>query len=325
MDTVKFKVVADWIITARCPLRCEHCIVGELVANASDRMGDELTTQECKDLIDYLFDHGTRVLSITGGEALTRKDLFEIIGYGREKGMKVCLYTTGLTFINSQTRELRTEHVRMVLSNTDFLGISLDTFHDDASKQIRVMDYCETLVRQLFEFASKEFPELQIQLFTVLGKRNGTSSISMTVTECRHIANVISEISEDVGVPIRWRLSPFRYNPGSMLPFQRRFLFTSTEMEELIARLQYVLGDNPAFTMHFGVDYDSFFVYPDGKLRTVRLDESGIDRFIEIGNFRTRRLERLDVWEALYRSDGETAMKMKRIDLLPLHKEVENG
>src|SRR3989344_3667264 len=132
MEDIRFKLVADWIITARCPLRCEHCIVGELVANANERSHLELNTRECKDLIDFLHTHGTRVLSITGGEALTRPDLFEIIDYGRAKGMKVCLYTTGLPFINLKTGELRVEYVGRVLGRVDFLGISIDTFHDDA-------------------------------------------------------------------------------------------------------------------------------------------------------------------------------------------------
>src|SRR3989344_2272580 len=111
MEELKFKIVADWIITARCPLRCDHCIVGELVEHAKERKNEELDTQEGKELIDFLYEHGTRALSITGGEALTRKDLFEIIDYGRAKGLKAYLYTTGLPFIDFTRGTLRTDYV----------------------------------------------------------------------------------------------------------------------------------------------------------------------------------------------------------------------
>lgn len=320
MDTVPFKLVADWIITARCPLRCEHCIVGELVANAKERVGRELSTEECKQLIDFLHHNGTRVLSITGGEALTRPDLFEIVDYGRAKGMKVCLYTTGLTFINIRTAELKTEYVRKVLERVDFLGISIDTFHDDAYMQIRVTDYCQPLVRKLFTFAAQEFPQLQIQLFTVLGRRNGTASVNEVVSNCSFVAGIIETVSAEIGRPIRWRLSPFRFNPDSMLRFQRRLLFSAEETDEIIRELQERFDGLHSFTMHFGVDYESFFIYPDGKFRTVRLDENGIDRFVELGNFRERRMDHPEIWRELYEKDGQTARRMQRADLIRLHE-----
>lgn len=319
MPQPQFKIVTDWIITARCPLRCEHCIVGELVENAKDRKDQELTTQECKDLIDYLFDHGSRVLSITGGEALTRKDLPEIMDYGRERGMKVFLYTTGLPFINLITGKLNTQRITQVLSRVDFLGISLDTFHDDAYREIRLRDYCEQLVGALFEFASKHYPNLKIQLFTVLGRRNGTASVSDVIGDCAYVADVIRRVSASVGVRIRWRISPFRFNPGSMLPYQRKLLFSAEEIDRITNALKERFGSITDFSMHFGVDYDSFFVYPDGKFRTVQLDENGIDRFIELGTFRDKSVLRPDIWNELLMKDGQTALRMERKDILALH------
>ena len=123
-----------------------------------------------------------------------------------------------------------------------------------------------------------------------------------------------------MGSPIRWRLSPFRFNPGSMLGFQRRLLFSRDEYDQITRELEKRFGGRPNFTMHFGVDYDSFFVYPDGKFRTVHLDEQGIDRFIEIGNFREKTLDHLEIWRELYEKDGQTARKMQRTDLIHLHE-----
>lgn len=321
MTPPKFKIVADWIITALCPLRCEHCIVLELVTNAKARKAEELNTKECKELVDFLYEHGTRVLSITGGEPLTRSDLFEIIDYARAKGMKVFLYTTGLRFIDLSTGKLRTEYVQQVLGRVDYLGISLDTFHDDTYQQLKATEYCEKLVRALFSYAAPTFPDLQIQLFTVLGRRNGIASVEEVITGCTYIANVINTVSSEIGIPIRWRLSPFRFNPGSMLDWQQKLLFSPEEIQSIEQELVRRFEGSPQFTMHFGVDYDSFFIYPDGKLRTVGLDENGIDRFTELGTFKDRVLVRPEVWEELHQKDGQTAKRMRRLDILKLHGE----
>lgn len=318
MEPLKLKTVVDWIITASCLLRCDHCIVRELVDNARARKDQELNTIECKEMIDWLWEHGARALSLTGGEVLTRKDLFELIDYARARGLKVYLYTTGLPFVNSQTGELRTDIVRRTLGRIDFLGISLDTFHNSAYQQIKPKDYCEQLISVLYKYATQEFPNLQIQLFTVLGKRNGGRSVEDTIADCNYVAGVINIAALENKVVIRWRLSPFRFNPSSMLWWQKKLLFTNEEYQRIKQELQRRFGNSPNFTLHFGVDYDSFFVYPDGKFRTVQLDENGIDRFIELGTFRDRVILRPDIWQELYEKDGQTAKRMRRTDILKL-------
>ncbi len=317
MDTLKMKKVIDWIITSDCPLRCEHCIISKLVYNSKSIKDEELTTLECKELIDFLYDQGARALSITGGEALTRNDLFEIIDYGRAKGMKVFLYTTGLSFINLKTEKLQSERVQQVLSRIDFLGISLDTFHDDAHHQIKPRDYCEILVRLLIGYAAKNFPNLQIQLFTVIGRKD-VATVEDVVADCSYLAGIINTIASEVKTPIRWRLSPFRFNPDSMQWWQRQLLFSPEEIQQIEQKLKKQFGDNSNFSMNFGVDYDSLFVYPDGKFRTVQLDENGVDRFVELGTFRNRVITHPEIWNELYEKDGQTAKRMNRTDILKL-------
>ncbi len=318
MENLKLKTVIDWIITANCPLRCEHCIVGALVANAENERQKELDTAECKKLVDFLHQHGARALSITGGEALTRKDLFEIIDYARLKRLKVFLYTTGLSFINTSSGEMRSGFIRKVLSRIDFLGVSLDTYHDAAYRKIGPSSYCEKLVRGLIAFAHKEFPELGIQLFTVLGRRNGEASVEEVINDCCYVAGVINTVVAETGYPVRWRISPFRFSPGSMLSWQKKLLFSREETMFIEESLRQRFAGTTNFTMHMGVDYDSFFVYPDGKFRTVRLDKHGIDRFIELGTFRDLKIMRPEVWQELYDRDGQTAKLMERTDILEL-------
>ena len=84
-------------------------------------------------------------------------------------------------------------------------------------------------------------------------------------------------------------------------------------------------GGNTNFTMHMGVDYDSFFVYPDGKFRTVRPEKDGTDRIVELGNFRTLEILHPEIWQELYERDGQTAKLMERTDILNLLRGVSHA
>ncbi len=60
---------ALWEITARCDLRCDHCLV-----NGGYSRPGELTTEQALDLIDQLALLGTKAVTLTGGEPFLRKD-----------------------------------------------------------------------------------------------------------------------------------------------------------------------------------------------------------------------------------------------------------
>lgn len=78
------------VITHKCNYSCEHC-----GTNAGKPLKDELTTDEIKKVINEMGEMGVKKLSITGGEPLTRPDLFEILTLAKNKGMKVGFVTHG--------------------------------------------------------------------------------------------------------------------------------------------------------------------------------------------------------------------------------------
>ena len=63
-----------WNYTKLCNLRCEHCYEDA----GPKAMKDELTTEEAKHVIDEFEDAGVVAISFSGGEPLTRKDIFEV-------------------------------------------------------------------------------------------------------------------------------------------------------------------------------------------------------------------------------------------------------
>jgi MoaA/NifB/PqqE/SkfB family radical SAM enzyme len=266
-----------------------------------------------------LYNKGSRVISVTGGEALTRKDIFEIFDYAKSKTMSVNLYVTGLSFFDLITKKLRYDQIDKVLEQVDFIGISINTFHDDAQKEISMESYCDELVKQLVTYTSSNYPNVQIQLFTVLGKYNETD-INSIISKCIYIGDLITKISKTLDKVIRWRLSPFRFNSSTMHDWQRKLLLNQDELCFVENELRNKFTENSAFSMHFGVDYDSFFIYPDGKFVTVVLDGNGEDKLIDLGSFRDLQFKNLAEWKRLYESDGKTAKLMQRKDLLRFFK-----
>ena len=104
--------------TDKCQLKCKMC--GACDYSPGDH--DMLTLEEWKAVIDSAAKLRTRIVSITGGEALLRKDLFDLISHIRGKGMAVHLNTNGLLLNDrnvAQIEALGIETVSVSLESTD--------------------------------------------------------------------------------------------------------------------------------------------------------------------------------------------------------------
>jgi radical SAM protein with 4Fe4S-binding SPASM domain len=88
---IKFPVLSEIALTYRCNNECRFCY-----AFSPHRETNEMTTDEVKRIIDMIADDAhVPSLSFTGGEPTLREDLFELIAYAREKGLRVNLITNG--------------------------------------------------------------------------------------------------------------------------------------------------------------------------------------------------------------------------------------
>jgi radical SAM protein with 4Fe4S-binding SPASM domain len=94
-------------VTYRCNERCEHCYL--------EHDGDgEMTTAEITDLLGQLAAAGVFFLTISGGEPLIRRDLFEIIEHARALGFNVKLKTNAVLIREKQARRLRELNVEQI-------------------------------------------------------------------------------------------------------------------------------------------------------------------------------------------------------------------
>lgn len=88
-----------WEVTRACAYACVHCR-----ADAQhQRHPDELTTGEAFQLIDRLSEFGQPILIFTGGDPMMRRDLFELIAYATQKGLR-CSLTPTATALPTQDR-----------------------------------------------------------------------------------------------------------------------------------------------------------------------------------------------------------------------------
>lgn len=80
-------VVVIWEMTQACDLACQHCR-----ASAQPmRHADELDTAEAKGLIDQIARMEAGVLVLSGGDPMKREDVFDLVRYGHERGVRMAM------------------------------------------------------------------------------------------------------------------------------------------------------------------------------------------------------------------------------------------
>lgn len=125
-DFSRNPLLVYWETTQACGLACKHCRA-EAVPNPHPQ---QLTTSESKSLLTQLLAFGEPLphLILTGGDPLSRKDIYSLIDYAVELGFDVSITP-------SATPELSTQAIaRLKEHRIQSLGLSLDgscaTRHD---------------------------------------------------------------------------------------------------------------------------------------------------------------------------------------------------
>jgi radical SAM protein with 4Fe4S-binding SPASM domain len=88
-SALKSPLNAHLDVTWKCNERCIHCYVDH-------GAGGDMSTGEIKSLLDQLAAAGTLFLTISGGEIMLRKDIFEIAACARSLRFDVKLKTNGI-------------------------------------------------------------------------------------------------------------------------------------------------------------------------------------------------------------------------------------
>ena len=108
---------AQIIINNRCNARCKHCDIWKVDPRLS--ISEELTTEQWIKVVDELAELKVATCSISGGEPLLRKDIFEIARKLTENNIWVNITTNG---------SLLTQNIgkKLIIAGVNSLTISID-------------------------------------------------------------------------------------------------------------------------------------------------------------------------------------------------------
>ncbi len=105
--------IAIWNFTNRCNLSCMHCY-----SKADLDAVDTLTTEDIFKTLDKFKENGVKFLIFSGGEPLTRKDLYDIAQRCKELGIITYLSTNGLYVGKNNAQK--------IIDTFNYVGISID-------------------------------------------------------------------------------------------------------------------------------------------------------------------------------------------------------
>ena len=116
--------IVVWNLTRTCNLKCVHCYTD----SCAMKYPDELTTAQCKTVLDDLGDFKVPAVLFSGGEPLVRPDVLELAEYARSRNLHVVLSTNGTLIDAAKARRLKELEF-------SYVGISLDSaipaIHDE--------------------------------------------------------------------------------------------------------------------------------------------------------------------------------------------------
>ncbi|TFG49707.1 MAG: radical SAM protein [Candidatus Brocadiia bacterium] len=86
-------------VTRKCRLNCRHC---RAASAGIEQRDEELSTEQWKKIMSSVADFNKCMIILTGGEAVERGDIYELIGYGKAVGLDMVMATCGYP-INDET------------------------------------------------------------------------------------------------------------------------------------------------------------------------------------------------------------------------------
>ena len=118
-------MIVSWMTTNHCNLSCKHCY-----QDAGDAKAAELNTQEAKKLIDEIARAGFKIMIFSGGEPLTRPDIYELVAYAASKGLRPVFGTNGMLITKEVAQKLKD-------CGAMAMGISLDSLDEQKHNEFR--------------------------------------------------------------------------------------------------------------------------------------------------------------------------------------------
>ncbi len=190
--------IAIWNFTNRCNLSCLHCY-----SKATLDSKDTLTTETIMQTLPKLKENGVKFIIFSGGEPLTRKDIFDIAQRAKELGIVTYLSTNGLY--------VTTKNAQNILDTFNYVGISIDgseETHDyfrglkgsfkESMKAVKLLNsYKKTKVGIRFTITKDTFKDLEFIFDLAEREKIPKIYISHLVYSGRGLDNLKMDITKE--------------------------------------------------------------------------------------------------------------------------------
>ncbi|MEU8631965.1 mycofactocin radical SAM maturase [Amycolatopsis sp. NPDC048633] len=145
-------ICLTWELTYACNLSCVHCL-----SSSGRRDQRELSTVECKALIDEFERMQVFYVNIGGGEPTVRPDFWELVDYATEHHVGVKFSTNGVKITPEVAR-------RLAAGDYVDVQISLDGATADVNDHVRGPGSYDTAIRAMQHLADAGFENFKISV-----------------------------------------------------------------------------------------------------------------------------------------------------------------
>jgi mycofactocin radical SAM maturase len=147
-------VNVTWEMTYKCNLSCIHCL-----SDSGRKKEGELTTAQCRRVIDELAEMKVFQFNIGGGEPFMRPDFLDLMDYAHDKGIVTCISTNG-TLIDEET-------ARRLDNKLVYIQVSLDGPTPASNDPIRGQGSFNKVLSALEHLRNRD---IEVSINTVLTK-----------------------------------------------------------------------------------------------------------------------------------------------------------
>ncbi|EOM77508.1 mycofactocin radical SAM maturase [Rhodococcus rhodnii] len=145
-------ICLTWELTYACNLACVHCL-----SSSGRRDPRELTTEQCKAVIDELERMQVFYVNIGGGEPTVRSDFWELVDYATEHHVGVKFSTNGVRIDEKAA-------ARLAASDYVDVQISLDGATAEVNDAVRGPGSFATAIRALENLSAAGFRDAKISV-----------------------------------------------------------------------------------------------------------------------------------------------------------------
>jgi mycofactocin radical SAM maturase len=145
-------ICLTWELTYACNLACVHCL-----SSSGRRDPRELSTEECKAVIDELEAMQVFYVNIGGGEPTVRRDFWELVDYATAHSVGVKFSTNGSRITPEIAR-------RLAASDYVDVQISIDGATAEVNDRVRGSGSFETALRAMRNLADAGFSGFKISV-----------------------------------------------------------------------------------------------------------------------------------------------------------------